>query len=137
MNQLSPLSLLFVLLAALFFPARILAQDEVYYPNPLTEMRGVWIASVANIDWPSQPGLPSEEQQQEFNDMLDDLQEMGINAVFVQVRPAGDALYNSKLAPWSKYLTGQQGEAPDPYYDPMEFMVKAAHQRKMEFHAWR
>jgi uncharacterized lipoprotein YddW (UPF0748 family) len=103
---------------------------------PVAEMRGAWIATVVNIDWPSAPGLPPERQRMEFDSILDALKAMGMNAIFVQIRPAGDALYPSRLAPWSKYLTGQQGRAPEPYYDPLEYMIQAAHQRRMEFHAW-
>jgi len=99
-------------------------------------MRGVWIATIGNIDWPSQPGLSPERQQMEFDSILDVLKAMNMNAVFVQVRPAGDAFYNSPNIPWSKYLSGQQGVAPEPLYDPMEYMIRAAHARKMEFHAW-
>lgn len=100
------------------------------------EFRGAWIASVSNIDWPSKPGLPSVEQQQQFIQRLDQLKSMGCNAVIVQVRPASDALYDSKIEPWSRFLTGRQGEPPFPYYDPLVFMVEEAHKRNMEFHAW-
>ncbi|MCC6462402.1 MAG: family 10 glycosylhydrolase [Saprospiraceae bacterium] len=117
---------------ALFFSGALCAQQEL----PSAEMRGVWIATVANIDWPSAPGLSSDRQQMEFDSLLDVLKAMGLNAVFVQIRPAGDALYPSSVVPWSKYLTGQQGRAPEPYYDPLEYMIKAAHSRRMEFHAW-
>ena len=107
-----------------------------YGQSPLREFRGVWIATVENIDWPSAPGLPSEVQKQEFVDLLDQLKSAGMNAVVVQVRPAGDALYPSPLEPWSPYLTGQMDQAPDPYYDPLQFMIIEAHKRSMEFHAW-
>lgn len=100
------------------------------------EFRGAWIASVANIDWPSKPGLPSVEQQQEFIRQLDMLQAVGCNAAIVQIRPACDALYASKLEPWSYYLTGKQGDPPFPYYDPLVFMINEVHKRNMEFHAW-
>lgn len=103
---------------------------------PKREFRAAWIATVANIDWPSKPGLPSVQQQQEFIHQLDELQSMGCNAVIVQVRPAADALYPSKLEPWSRYLTGRQGTPPFPYYDPLEFMINETHKRNMEFHAW-
>jgi len=103
---------------------------------PLQEMRGAWVATVNNIDWPTTPNRSPEQQRKEFLQLLDDLKAMGFNAVFVQIRPAGDAFYPSKLAPWSKFLSGQQGLAPSPYYDPLEFMIKAAHERRMEFHAW-
>jgi uncharacterized lipoprotein YddW (UPF0748 family) len=103
---------------------------------PASEMRGVWIASVANIDWPSQAGLSTERQQFELDSMLDVLQGMGMNTVFLQVRPNGDALYPNKYAPWSKWLTGKQGTPPAPYYDPLAYAITGAHKRKMELHAW-
>ncbi|MBV6438976.1 MAG: hypothetical protein EPGJADBJ_00605 [Saprospiraceae bacterium] len=104
---------------------------------PATELRGTWIATVANIDWPSKPGLPVERQKAEFDSLLDVLKAMNMNAVFVQVRPSGDAFYNSTTVPWSKFLTGEQGLPPaDSSYDPMHYMIKAAHDRRMEFHAW-
>ncbi len=103
---------------------------------PVSEFRGAWIASVANIDWPSRPGLPAERQQAELDSLLDVLKAMGMNAVIFQIRPSGDALYATSLAPWSKFLTGQQGQPPQPYYDPLEYAIKAAHLRRMELHAW-
>lgn len=103
---------------------------------PVSEFRGAWIATVDNIDWPSKPGLTVERQQVEFDSILDVLKAMGMNAVLVQVRPAADAFYPTALAPWSKFLTGQQGIAPQPLYDPLDYMIKAAHTRRMEFHAW-
>ncbi|HVX51326.1 MAG TPA: family 10 glycosylhydrolase [Chitinophagaceae bacterium] len=104
--------------------------------QPKYEFRGAWIATVVNIDWPSSKGLSTVEQKQEFVDILDSLQRDGINAVVVQVRPAADAFYPSQYEPWSEYLTGVQGKAPDPYYDPLQFMIEEAHKRGMEFHAW-
>lgn len=100
------------------------------------EFRGAWIATVANIDWPSKPGLAAVEQKQQFVRQLDMLQSLGCNAVIVQVRPVADALYASKKEPWSHYLTGRAGEAPFPYYDPLIFMIEETHKRNMEFHAW-
>ncbi|MCC7507695.1 MAG: family 10 glycosylhydrolase [Saprospiraceae bacterium] len=114
----------------------ITAQSQQLPQTPVSEMRGAWVATVANIDWPSAPGLSPERQRAEFDSLLDVLKAMNMNAVFVQVRPAGDAFYNSPVVPWSKYLTGQQGLAPNPPYDPLEYMIKAAHDRRMEFHAW-
>ncbi len=104
--------------------------------QPKYEFRGVWISTVTNVDWPSEKGLSSEDQKQEFINLLDKLQHDGINAVVVQVRPSADAFYPSQYEPWSEYLTGTQGEAPDPYYDPLQFMIDEAHKRGMEFHAW-
>ncbi|RSK46839.1 glycoside hydrolase family 10 protein [Hymenobacter rigui] len=103
---------------------------------PKRELRGVWIATVENIDWPSSRGLTPEQQRREYRRMLDEHQQNGINAVFVQVRPASDAFYQSSLEPWSKWLTGVQGKAPAPLWDPLPFLIDEAHQRGMEFHAW-
>jgi uncharacterized lipoprotein YddW (UPF0748 family) len=106
-------------------------------PQPVRrEFRGVWVASVDNIDWPSAPGLSSREQQQELIAILDRAAALNLNAVILQVRPGGDALYASPLEPWSEYLTGKMGRAPDPWYDPLEFAVNEAHKRGLELHAW-
>ncbi|MEZ4321705.1 MAG: family 10 glycosylhydrolase [Myxococcota bacterium] len=98
------------------------------------ELRGVWVATVANIDFPSRPGLPAEAQQAELVAMLDLFQSLGFNAVFFQVRPEGDAFYRSDLEPWSRFLTGVQGQ--DPGYDPLDFVVREAHARGIAVHAW-
>ena len=104
--------------------------------NPKREFRAAWIATVENIDWPSKPGLSAKEQKEEFVSLLDHLKSAGLNAVIVQIRPATDAFYPSPFEPWSPYLTGRMDVAPQPYYDPLSFMIKAAHDRSMEFHAW-
>jgi len=103
---------------------------------PKREFRAVWVATVANIDWPSSPGLSSIRQQKEILDILDLHKRNGINAIILQVRPTADALYLSDLEPWSRFLSGTQGTAPDPYYDPLEFWIHEAHRRGMELHAW-
>lgn len=104
-------------------------------PPPLSrEFRGVWVATVANIDWPSKPGLPAEQQKKELLAILDKAVELKLNAVIFQVRPMADALYDSKLEPWSEYLTGQIGKAPG--YDTLAFAVEEAHRRGLELHAW-
>lgn len=103
---------------------------------PKREFRAVWIATVSNIDWPSRKGMSTAEQQQELVRLLDDYQRTGINAIIFQVRPASDAFYPSPYEPWSEYLTGAQGRAPAPYYDPLEFIITETHKRGMEFHAW-
>ena len=105
------------------------------YP-PKHEFRAVWVATVVNIDWPSKPGLSTKDQQQEIIDILNMHQRLGMNAVILQVRPASDAFYLSELEPWSRYLTGIPGIAPDPYYDPLEFWIDECHKRGMELHAW-
>lgn len=105
-------------------------------PNISREFRGVWIATVANIDWPSEPGLSTAEAKRELSALLDRARSSGLNAVIFQVRPAGDALYESKLEPWSEYLTGRQGEPPSPRWDPLAYAVAEAHRRGLELHAW-
>jgi uncharacterized lipoprotein YddW (UPF0748 family) len=103
---------------------------------PKRELRAAWIATVGNIDWPSKQGLSAQQQQQEFVNHISFLQQLGFNAVIVQVRPAADALYESEYEPWSRYLSGKQGQAPFPKYDPLTFMIQECHKRNMEFHAW-
>lgn len=105
-------------------------------PTIAREFRGVWVASVDNIDWPSRSDLSPCDQQAELITLLDRAAALRLNAVILQVRPAADALYASKLEPWSEYLTGVQGRAPSPWYDPLAFAVKEAHARGLELHAW-
>jgi uncharacterized lipoprotein YddW (UPF0748 family) len=105
-------------------------------PKASAEFRAAWVATVANINWPSKPGLPVAQQQQEAIALLDFLKANHFNAVIFQVRPQADALYKSSLEPWSYYLTGTQGKAPEPFYDPLEFWVEAAHDRGLELHVW-
>ncbi|MGV3508849.1 MAG: glycoside hydrolase family 10 protein [Sphingobacteriaceae bacterium] len=100
------------------------------------EFRGVWVATVSNIDWPSKPGLNSETQKQELLRIFDDHQRSGINAIMFQIRPTTDAFYVHGRELWSKWLTGAQGQAPYPFYDPLEFAIAEAHKRGMELHAW-
>ncbi|NCI46847.1 glycoside hydrolase family 10 protein [Sediminibacterium soli] len=105
-------------------------------PQANREFRAAWVATVANINWPSKPGLSAEQQQQEAISLLDFLQANHFNAVIFQVRPQADALYKSELEPWSYFLTGAQGKAPEPFYDPLAFWVEAAHKRGLELHVW-
>ena len=100
------------------------------------EFRGVWVATVDNIDWPSSKLLSTDSQKIEFTKLLDMHQRNGMNAVITQIRPATDAFYPSQYEPWSEWLTGIQGHPPIPYYDPLEFMINETHKRGMEFHAW-
>lgn len=98
-------------------------------------LRGVWISTVYNLDWPSQSSYGNATKQMaEYSKLLDELQGLGINAVFVQVRAAADAIYPSRLVPWASSLTGTQGR--DPGYDPLALMIEETHKRNMEFHAW-
>jgi uncharacterized lipoprotein YddW (UPF0748 family) len=105
-------------------------------PEIPREFRGVWIATVANIDWPISGTDSWEKQKKDYLALLDYYQGLHFNAVIVQIRTAGDALYPTKLAPWSKYLTGSQGTPPKTQEDPLAWMITAAHQRGLEFHAW-
>jgi uncharacterized lipoprotein YddW (UPF0748 family) len=106
------------------------------WSQPRSEFRGVWIATVNNIDWPQPKSNNPEKQKADFIRLADLHQRNGMNVLVVQIRPAGDAFYPSKLEPWSEFLTGKQGEAPNPYYDPLQFMIEETHKRGMEFHAW-
>ena len=103
---------------------------------PKREFRAVWIASVTNLDWPSTKFLSPSSQRTEYTNLLNLLKPLGINAVIVQIRPECDALYPSPIDPWSYWLTGAQGTAPNPAYDPLQFMIDETHKRGMEFHAW-
>lgn len=105
-------------------------------PPPVRELRGAWIASVSNIDWPSTNTLSPAQQKAELLRILDFAANLKLNAVFLQVRPACDALYNSGIEPWSEYLTGQMGKPPEPRYDPLTFAIAEAHRRGLELHAW-
>lgn len=99
-------------------------------------MRGIWISSVANIDWPSKQGLSTEQIKTEAIEILDNVTRLGFNCIFLQVRPSSDALYRSSFEPWSSYLTGIQGQAPDDGFDPLQFWTEEAHRRGIELHAW-
>ena len=117
--------------------APVTAQQRSDVPPPIPrEFRGAWVASVANIDWPSTPGLTAWQQKSELVAILDRAVELNLNAILLQVRPAADALYDSPYEPWSAYLTGVEGRAPEPYYDPLRFAVAEAHARGLELHAW-
>ncbi|MGI4742192.1 MAG: family 10 glycosylhydrolase [Janthinobacterium lividum] len=116
-------------------PAVLLEPADSPAP-PKRELRAFWIATVANIDWPSQRGEAPEVYRREYRRLLDAGQRAGLNAVFMQIRPVSDAFYKSDLEPWSKYLTGRQGKAPADGDDPLPFLIAEAHRRGMEFHAW-
>lgn len=105
------------------------------------ELRGVWVTTVRNMDFPdpivfAEGNLNAEAFKREYLDVLKRSKELKLNAIFFQVRPQGDAFYDSKLNPWSQYLTGRQGRAPLDGFDPLAWMVEAAHMDGMEFHAW-
>lgn len=103
---------------------------------PKHEFRGAWIATVLNLDWPTYNFQPPDQQRAALVTILDKLYQAGFNAVIFQVRVECDAFYNSPYEPWSYWLTGTQGVAPSPYYDPLQFAIEEAHKRGMELHAW-
>ncbi len=105
-------------------------------PKPQREFRAVWVATVDNIDWPSKRDLSTDAARMELVALLDKAASLHMNAVILQVRPMADALYDSKLEPWSEFLTGAQGAAPKPSWDPLRFAVAESHRRGMELHAW-
>jgi uncharacterized lipoprotein YddW (UPF0748 family) len=104
--------------------------------EPQREFRAAWVATVANIDWPSRRDLSTKEQIAEMNALLDQAAALKLNAIIFQVRPMADALYPTPLAPWSEFLTGTMGQAPKPFYDPLALMIEGAHRRGLELHAW-
>ncbi|MEN1679295.1 MAG: family 10 glycosylhydrolase [Planctomycetota bacterium] len=121
---------------ALGFVGGFAAQVCSEPPRLAREFRGAWIATVANIDWPSKKTLPAEEQKEELRRLFDKAVALNLNAVVMQVRPACDAMYASELEPWSGFLTGEMGRAPSPWYDPLEFAVEEAHKRGLQLHTW-
>ncbi|MEM1123883.1 MAG: family 10 glycosylhydrolase [Bacteroidota bacterium] len=124
-------------LILLFFLVSSFHIGQAQNENLKREFRGVWVATVVNIDYPPKAAKNKGVQKYEYIRMLEDFEKMGINAVIFQVRPAADAFYKSSYEPWSAYLTGTQGLAPEPdNYDPLTFMIEEAHARGMEFHAW-
>jgi len=137
MNRIS-----FILASAVLLPAKLFAADDpfpgekIVPPPPAREFRAAWIATVGNSCWPSKPGLTTAQQKAELVAILDRAAGLKLNAVIFQVRPACDALYASSFEPWSEYLTGVQGRAPSPFYDPLAFAIAEAHKRGLELHAW-
>jgi uncharacterized lipoprotein YddW (UPF0748 family) len=137
----SGLSLLIVLLAlSMCITNKPATLNKISKKNNLPqierEFRAAWVATVANIDWPTAPGLSVIQQKKEAVTILDSIAALNMNAVILQVRPQCDALYESSLEPWSYYLTGEQGRAPQPFYDPLTFWIDEAHKRGIELHAW-
>ncbi|PMB01624.1 hypothetical protein CI592_17625, partial [Fischerella thermalis CCMEE 5328] len=120
----------------------VVAPESGNIPTPVAivshkrEFRGAWVACVWNSDWPSKPGLPVAQQKAELIKIIEKLDALNFNALILQVRPEGDAVYASQLEPWSAWLTGTQGKAPDPFYDPLEFAIAECHKRSIELHAW-
>ncbi|MFB9909525.1 glycoside hydrolase family 10 protein [Allokutzneria oryzae] len=127
----------FALAATLAVPASAAPEQPLggcAAPQAQQGLRGLWLASVGNINWPRQQGQPADQVRAEYRELLDGATQIRANAVFVQVRPTADALYPSPFEPWSHWLTGEQGK--DPGWDPLAFAVQEAHARNLEFHAW-
>jgi uncharacterized lipoprotein YddW (UPF0748 family) len=123
----------------ILIPLLIILLNDSLLPqflNPKREFRGIWIATVENIDFPSNKFLSSEKQKKEFLSIIDRLKNNKFNAVFVQIRPSCDAFYESSLEPWSEWLSGKQGRSPSPDYDPLKFIIEECHKRGIEIHAW-
>ncbi|WNX83728.1 family 10 glycosylhydrolase [Agathobaculum sp. NTUH-O15-33] len=125
-KRILPILLLLCLLVPAASAARI----------PEEGLHGVWVSSVYNIDYPSKQGLTVDELKSEADAILDNVAAMGLNAVFLQVRPSADALYESALFPWSRYVSGTCGEAPADGFDPLAYWVAGAHARGLQLHAW-
>ena len=121
---------LFLLLMAVALLGSVTLSAQSQHPK--REFRGAWMPTVTN----NYKGMPTEKIKQKILNELDTLQMAGINAVLFQVRPEADALYPSELEPWSRFISGEQGKAPDPYWDPTQFVIDECHKRGMEFHAW-
>ncbi|NLO41022.1 MAG: family 10 glycosylhydrolase [Ruminiclostridium sp.] len=109
---------------------------EVVSLPPPNDIRGVWVATASNTDYPSKPTTSAEALKQEVITILDNVQSWGLNTVFLQVRPAADAIYPSEYFPWSRFLTGREGTAPDQGFDPLAFWIEEAHKRNIQLHAW-
>ncbi len=124
--------ILIIFILSVIFSHKIIAQ----YIYPKRELRGAWIATVANIDWPKTPFESSGQKISELNAIFDSLKAAGINTVYFQVRTECDALYKSSYEPWSYWLTGEQGKAPNPFFDPLALAISEAHRRGMEIQAW-
>lgn len=126
--------LIFFLLISFFITSISNAQEKNMHPK--NEFRGVWIATVVNIDWPKTSTDNVEKEKADYLEILEAYKKLNYNAVIVQVRSVGDAIYPSEFAPWSRFLTGKEGLAPNPYYDTLAWMIEQAHNRGFEFHAW-
>ncbi|MBQ9931901.1 MAG: family 10 glycosylhydrolase, partial [Firmicutes bacterium] len=130
------MALTVLLLAGSFLAVPFYSGDPVYAGGTEDEFRAVWVATVFGLNYPSKKTTDPEVLKADALAILDNCQEMGFNTVILQVRPASDSLYDSDIFPWSMYLTGTQGQAPDGGFDPLEFWIKEAHKRGMDLHAW-
>ena len=136
LRTLKKISAWLVTLAALPVFAASYQPSSIIPPKPAREFRGAWVATVGNAVWPSRKDLSTAEQKVELIAILNRAEKLKLNAIIFQIRPACDAMYPSQIEPWSEYLSGTMGEAPKPFYDPLEFAVTEAHKRGLELHAW-
>ena len=118
----------------MFLGWNVNSQEKTKHPK--NEFRGVWIATVVNIDWPKTSADNTDKEKADYLEILEAYKKLNYNAVIVQIRSVGDAFYPTELAPWSRFLTGKEGQAPNPYYDALAWMIEEAHARGFEFHAW-
>lgn len=136
-KNISLLTMCAIILQLSFCPVNAIENsDKQQIDNFVSEMRGVWVASVYNLDYPTEQTTNSQTLKKEAIEILDDAKDLGMTAVFLQVRPTADSLYNSEIFPWSRFLTGKNGLAPDSNFDPLEFWIDEAHKRGLELHAW-
>ncbi|WP_163399708.1 glycoside hydrolase family 10 protein [Flavobacterium fluviatile] len=126
--------LIFSIIFLFIFGWNTTSQEKLNHPK--NEFRGVWIATVVNIDWPKTAVDNVEKEKTDYIAILEAYRKLNYNAVIVQIRSVGDAFYPTELAPWSRFLTGKEGQAPSPYYDALAWMIEQAHDRGFEFHAW-
>ena len=127
-----------------FYKTSVLSDDEepveeIYTPVTVSadkELRGVWVASVSNINFPSSPNLSTDEMKAELDAIVETARSTNLNAIFFQVVPSSDALYSSNVYPWSAFLTGEQGQAPKDGFDPLAYITEKAHLYGIELHAW-
>jgi uncharacterized lipoprotein YddW (UPF0748 family)/N-acetylmuramoyl-L-alanine amidase len=124
-----------LIMAAGITPAAVVFAPQTAYAST-PAFRGVWVATVLNLDYPSANNLSEAALKREADAILDGSKSLGFNAVILQVRPSGDALYKSALFPWSDTLTGEQGKAPPGNFDPLAYFIEGAHSRGLELHAW-
>ena len=124
-----------ITLLVLTIAASIAAMAQKPKDSQLREMRGVWVATVANIDWPSKPGLDEFALKQETDAILDNAADIGFNTIFLQVRPSSDAIYFSAIEPMTSYVIGEN-YAPPLAFDPLAYWIEGAHRRGLELHAW-
>lgn len=116
----------------------LLNGEPINIPNKVKdkdeEFRGVWVSTIYNLDFPSKKELNKEDYKKEYIKLLNEVEELNLNAIIFQVRPKGDAFYKSDINPWSENLTGKEGKSPG--WDPLDWMIEETHNRGIEFHAW-